>query len=147
MSYSDINRVVLVGRLTSDPELRALPSGAELCSLRVACNRSRKEADGSYSATPNFFSVSVFGTQAQSVDRYLHKGSRVAIDGRLQWSEWEAGDGSKRQTVQIVADRVEFLDSPLTQTPDGADRLGDPGEESGHPLVGVGAGIEDDISF
>ena len=63
MSYSNINRVVLVGRLTSDPELRALPSGSNVCELRVACNTTRKTAEGDYTEKPNFFNVSVFGSR------------------------------------------------------------------------------------
>jgi single-strand DNA-binding protein len=151
MSYSSINRVVLVGRLTRDPELRALPSGRTLCSLRVACNSLRKDPDGSYREKPNFFNVSVFGGHAESVSRYMRKGSRIGIDGRLEWSEWETADGSKRQAVDVVAGRIEFLDSPGGHLPDGgtADGAGedDPGEEPGRELAGVGAGIEDDIVF
>lgn len=151
MSYSDINKVILVGRLTRDPELRALPSGTALCSLRVACNRVRKELDGSYRESPNFFNVTVFGAQAESVSRYLHKGSRAAIDGHLEWGEWETDDGTKRQAVDVVAERVEFLDSPTSHPSDAGTGGGasdaDPGEEPGRELVGVGAGIDDEIAF
>lgn len=112
MSYSNINRVVLVGRLTRDPELRALQSGASVCSLRLACNSSRRDADGEYQERPNYFDVSVFGPQGESVERYMRKGSRVAVDGRLEWREWEGADEQRRQAVSIVAESVEFLDSP-----------------------------------
>ncbi len=112
MSNFTINRVVLVGRLTRDPELRALPSGTSVCGLRVACSSSRKDADGDYREKPNFFDVSVYGGAAESVSRYMRKGSRVAIDGRLEWREWESSDQQKRQAVSIVADTVQFLDSP-----------------------------------
>src|ERR1700674_1588079 len=108
MSYTDINRVVLLGRLTRDPELRALASGKSVCSLRVACNGYRKDGDA-YLERPNFFDVSVFGAQAENVDRYMHKGSRIAIDGRLEWSEWETSEQQKRQSVKIVAETVQFL--------------------------------------
>ena len=89
MSYPSINRVVVIGRLTRDPELRALPSGAGVCALRIACNSSRRDSAGGYSERPNFFDVSVYGTPAENVARYTRKGSRVAIDGRLEWREWE----------------------------------------------------------
>ena len=112
MAYFSINRVVLVGRLTRDPELRALPSGVSVCGLRVACSSSRKDADGDYREKPNFFDVSVYGGPAESVSRYMRRGSRVAIDGRLEWREWETSDQQKRQAVSIVADTVQFLDSP-----------------------------------
>jgi single-strand DNA-binding protein len=148
MSYTSINHVVLLGRLTRDPELRALPSGTALCNLRVACDSSRREPDGSYARKPNFFSVRAFGGQAESVARYLRKGSRVAIDGRLDWSEWETGEGARRQAVDIVAARVEFLDRP--DEDDGAAEhpvAEDPGEQPGRELVGVGLGSDDEFVF
>src|SRR6185369_12990735 len=104
-------RVVLVGRLTRDPELRSLPSGRSVCSLRIACNSSRKDADGAYQERPNYFDVSVFGAAGESVDQYTHKGSRVAVDGRLEWREWETAEQQKRQAVSIVADVVQFREA------------------------------------
>ena len=83
MSYFSINRVVLVGRLTRDPELRALPSGVSVCALRIACNSSRRDAEGDFHERPNFFDVSVYGASAESVSHYTRKGSRVGVDGRL----------------------------------------------------------------
>jgi single-strand DNA-binding protein len=152
MSYSNINRVVLVGRLTSDPELRALPSGLAVCSLRVACNTTRKNAEGDYTEKPNFFSVSVFGLAGESVHRYMSRGRRVAIDGRLEWREWETAEGAKRQTVEIVAESVQFLDgrgdnndSNGSTDGEGSAEEAEPGEE--RELVGVGSGIEDDLVF
>jgi len=142
MSGFSINRVTLVARLTRDPELRALPSGTSVCSLRVACNGVRRDADGDYSERPNYFDVSVYGAAADSVSRYTRKGSRVAIDGRLEWREWET-DQQKRQAVSIVADTVQFLDSPGTGTSD------EDGEgEEGSELVGAGIGAGDgDLAF
>ena len=83
MSYFNINRVVHVGRLTREPELRALPSGRSVCSLRVACNSARRDSDGEMQERPNFFDVNVYGAAADSVANYMHRGSRVGIDGRL----------------------------------------------------------------
>jgi single-strand DNA-binding protein len=143
MSYFSINRVVLVGRLTRDPELRALPSGTSVSSLRVACNSSKKDSDGSYSERPNFFDVSVYGASADSVSRYTKKGSRVAIDGRLEWREWETADQQKRQAVSVVADTVKFLDSPSDRSESGEGE-GDPGEEDG---AGAPVGAEEELVF
>jgi single-strand DNA-binding protein len=112
MSSFTINRVVLVGRLTRDPELRPLPSGLKVCGLRIACNSARRDAEGEFHDKPNYFDVSVFGASGENVARYVHKGSRVAIDGRLEWREWETPDGQKRQAVSVVADTVLFLDGP-----------------------------------
>ena len=107
---ANINRVVLVGNLTRDPEMKHLPSGTALCSLRIAVNTRRKDETGQWTDKPNYFDVSVWGNQGESCAQYLAKGRPVAIDGRLEWREWEATDGSgKRQAVEIVADSVQFL--------------------------------------
>jgi len=112
MAATNINRVVLTGNLTSDPELRSTNSGMALCKLRVACNTRRKD-NGEWVDKPNFFDVTVWGTQGENCARYLSKGRPVAIDGRLEWREWEAKEGGgKRQAVDIVADSVQFLSSP-----------------------------------
>ena len=119
MSYSSINRVVLVGRLTRDPELRTLPAGQPVCSLRVACNGARKDAEGDYHERPNYFDVSSFGAQAENVSRFMRKGSRVAIDGRLEWREWETAEQEHRQAVSVVAETIQFLDTPRGAGADG----------------------------
>jgi single-strand DNA-binding protein len=148
MSSFSINRVVLVGRLTKDPELRSLPSGVNACNLRVACNSTRRDAEGDYRDRANYFDVSVYGAAAENVERYTRKGSRIAIDGRLEWRGWETPDQQKRQAVSVVADTVLFLDSPgerseRGQSPEGESR-DDLGGVEDPELVGVGAGAGDD---
>ena len=106
---ANINRVVLVGNLTKDPELRHTPSGTAVCSLRIAVNSRRRDESGQWVDKPNYFDVSIFGNQAESSAQYLSKGRPVGIDGRLDWREWEAQDGSKRQAVQVIAESVQFL--------------------------------------
>jgi single-strand DNA-binding protein len=142
MSFSNINRVVLVGRLTRDPELRALPSGLSVCALRLACNTSRRDTEGEYHEKPNYFDISVFGASAENVDRYMRKGSRVAIDGRLEWREWESPDGQKRQMVSVVGDTVQFLDSPGEARREDDPSLDGEGTED-RELVGVATGEGD----
>ena len=105
----NINRVVLVGNLTRDPELRHTPSGTPVCSLRVAVNTRRKDETGQWVDKPNYFDVTVWGQQGENCAQYLSKGRPAAIDGRLEWREWEAQDGSKRESVEIVAESVQFL--------------------------------------
>jgi single-strand DNA-binding protein len=152
MSQFCINRVVLVGRLTREPELRALPSGTSVCSLRIACNSARRDASGELVERPNYFDVSVYGAPGESVAHYMHRGSRVAIDGRLEWREWETDEHHKRQAVSIVADSVQFLDSPTQPPSDGGSLDGptDSGEseeqDDERELVGVGVG-EADLVF
>jgi single-strand DNA-binding protein len=113
MAATNINRVVLTGNLTRDPELRSTGSGTSVCSLRVACNTRRKDpTTGDWTDKPNYFDVTVWGAQGENCATYLQKGRPVAIDGRLEWREWEAKDGSgKRQSVEIIADSVQFLGS------------------------------------
>src|SRR6516165_6320106 len=107
---ANINRVVLVGNLTRDPELRHTGGGTPVCSLRIAVNTRRKDgATGEWTEKPNYFDVTVWGNQGENCAQYLAKGRPVAIDGRLEWREWEAQDGSKRQAVEVIADTVQFL--------------------------------------
>jgi single-strand DNA-binding protein len=143
---ANINRVVLVGNLTKDPELRHTPSGTAVCQLRLAVNGRRRDESGQWVDKPNYFDVSIFGNQAETSAQYLSKGRPVGIDGRLDWREWDAQDGSKRQAVQIIADSVQFLGS-----------RGDPPEGGGgNQFVPAGAAAEsadfpqtadDDIPF
>jgi len=112
VAATNINRVVLTGNLTADPELRSLPSGMSVCSLRIACNTRRKNnGTGEWEDKPNYFNVTVWGAQGENCARFLSKGRPVALDGRLEWREWEAQDGTKRQAVDIIADSVQFLGS------------------------------------
>ena len=109
---ANINRVVLVGNLTRDPELRHTPSGTAVCKLRIAVNSRQKDSStGEWCEKPNYFDVTVWGNQGESCAQYLSKGRPVGVDGRLDWCEWEAQDGTKRQAVEIIADSVQFLGS------------------------------------
>lgn len=128
---ANINRVVLVGNLTKDPELRHTPSGTAVCSLRIAVNSRRRDESGQWVDKPNYFDVSIFGNQAESSAQYLSKGRPVGIDGRLDWREWEAQDGSKRQAVQIIAESVQFLGG-----------RGDSPEGGGNQFVPAGAAAD-----
>ena len=109
MAATNINRVVMTGNLTRDPELRSLPSGMSVCKLRLACNTRRKGAGGEWEDKPNYFDVTVWGAQGENCARFLAKGRPVAVDGRLEWREYETSDGQKRQAVDIIADSVQFL--------------------------------------
>jgi single-strand DNA-binding protein len=111
MAGTNINRVVLTGNLTRDPELRTTPSGTSVCSLRIASNTRRKDGSGNWVEKPNFFDVTVWGAQGENCANYLSKGRPIALDGRLEWREWEDPNGNKRQAVDIIADSVQFLGS------------------------------------
>ena len=135
---ANINRVVLVGNLTRDPELRHTPSGTAVCSLRLAVNSRRKDQTGQWVEKPNYFDVTVWDKQGESCTQYLSKGRPVAIDGRLEWREWDAQDGTKRQAVEIVADSVQFL---------GGRDGGDLGGGGGNQFVPAGATSGADADF
>jgi single-strand DNA-binding protein len=107
-----INRVVLVGNLTRDPELRTATSGTSVCRLRIACDaRWRNRETGELDERPNFFDVTVFGASGEACARFLAKGRPVAVDGRLDWHEWESGEGERRQAVGVIAESVQFLNA------------------------------------
>ena len=130
--------------------LRNTPSGMSVCSLRIAVNTRRKDnATGQWTEKPNYFDVTVWGNQGESCAQYLSKGRPVAIDGRLEWREWDAQDGTKRQAVEIIADNVQFLGGR-----DGGEGGG--GGGGGNQFVPAGAsqgsdadfqGADDDIPF
>jgi single-strand DNA-binding protein len=110
MATSNIVRAVVTGNLTADPDLRRLDSGAPVCVLRVAATTHRKDRDtGEWTPKPNYLTVKVFGAQGENASRYLAKGRAVAVDGRLDWREWDAPDGGTRQALEIIADTVQFL--------------------------------------
>jgi single-strand DNA-binding protein len=144
---ANINRVVLVGNLTRDPEVRQTPSGTPVCSLRIAVNSRRRDESGQWTDKPNYFSISVFGNQAESCGQYLSKGRPVAIDGRLDWREWQTQDGQKREAVEIVAESVQFLGSrgDAEQGGGGANQFVPAGAASGGDADFQGA--DDDIPF
>ena len=159
MAASNVNVVVITGNLTRDPELRHTGGGTAVCELRVAVNSRRKEGDN-WVDKPNYFDVVVWGAQGENCATYLQKGRPVAIEGRLDWREWEAKEGGgKRQAVQIIANTVQFLGSrdggggggqgngngggftPQSDVP------ADTSDFQGAGVGGGGGGSEDDIPF
>jgi single-strand DNA-binding protein len=109
VAATNINRVIITGNLTRDPELRSTNSGMSVCSLRIATNTRQKDPSGEWVDRAHYFSVTVFGAQGENCARFLSKGRPVAIDGRLQWREWQDKDGNKRESIEIVAESVQFL--------------------------------------
>jgi single-strand DNA-binding protein len=152
MAAKNINVVVLTGNLTRDPELRQTPSGMSVCSLRVACNTRRKDsASGEWVDKPNYFDVTVWGAQGENCATYLSKGRPVAIDGRLEWREWDDENGNKRQAVDIIADSVQFLghrkegENEAHFTPQSDVMANDDFQAT--PLGTAGGNPDDDIPF
>lgn len=103
----DLNKVLLYGNLTRDPELRALPSGMNVVNFSIATNRVFRDRDGKKQEQTDFHNIVVFGRQADTVSQYLKKGAGAFIEGRLQTRSWEK-DGKKMYRTEVVADRVQF---------------------------------------
>jgi single-strand DNA-binding protein len=154
MAATNINRVVLTGNLTHDPELRSLPSGTSVCKLRIAVNSRRKDESGQWVDKPNYFDVTVWGAQGENCANYLSKGRPVAVDGRLEWREYQTQDGQKRQAVDIIADSVQFLGSREDAGNGGSGRFtpqsdvpADTSDYQMAPAGGSGGAESDDIPF
>jgi len=158
VAASNINVVVITGNLTRDPELRSTPGGTSVCKLRVAVNSRRKDGQtGNWVDKPNYFDVTVWGAQGENCANYLSKGRPVAVEGRLDWREWEDKDGNKRQSVEIIANSVQFLGSrdggggngngftPPSDTP--ADTSDYDATPAGAAASEGGGGADDDIPF
>jgi single-strand DNA-binding protein len=157
VAATNINRVIVTGNLTRDPELRHAGETA-VCELRIAVNSRRRDEAGNWVDKPNYFNVKVWGAQGENCSTYLSKGRPVAIDGRLDWREWEDQSGNKRQTVEIIADRVQFLGSRDGSGPGGSgggngnqfaaqsDVPADTSDFEGSEPAGVSAS-DDDIPF
>ncbi len=162
LAASNVNVVVITGNLTRDPDLRHTGGGTAVCELRVAVNSRRKDGQtGEWVDKPNYFDVTVWGAQGENCATYLSKGRPVAVEGRLDWREWEAKEGGgKRQAVSIVANSVQFLGSrdgggqgapsgngggftPQSDVPADTSDF----EGAGVGSSGGGGGAEDDIPF
>lgn len=103
-----LNKAIIVGNLTRDPELKALPSGIQVTTMSVATNRVWKDKNGARQESADYHNVVVFGRQAETAAQYLKKGAQVLVEGRMQTRSWDAADGTKKYRTEIVADRVQF---------------------------------------
>lgn len=103
-----LNKALIIGNLTRDPEARTLPSGISVTSFSVATNRVWKDKNGQKQENTDYHNIVVFGRQAETVAQYLKKGSSVLVEGRIQTRSWEGSDGVKKYRTEIVADRVQF---------------------------------------
>ncbi len=116
-----MNKAILVGNLTRDPELKTTPSGVSVCTFTIAVNRRFTSADGERHA--DFIPIVVWRVQAENCGKYLKKGSKVAVCGMIQTRSYEANDGGKRYVTEIVADEVQFLDNAGSS---GGNKFGEP---------------------
>jgi single-strand DNA-binding protein len=150
----NINRVIITGNLTRDPELRSTNNNT-VCSLRVAVNgRRRNPSTEQWEDQPNYFDVTVWGAQGENCAKFLSKGRPIAVDGRLQWREWTDKEGNKRQSVDIIAESVQFLGGREDAGNGNGFSSSARAQESDVPIdtgdferTPVGAGADDDIPF
>ena len=106
---TSLNKVLLVGNLTKDPERRFVPSGQAVANLRMATNRKYKAGSGEWKEEVTYVSIEVWGKSAEACGEYLKKGSPLLVEGRLKLKEWTAQDGQKRSLLEVVSERVQFL--------------------------------------
>ncbi len=155
---ANYNRVLLMGNLTRDPELRYIPSGSAVVNLRLAVNRTYKNQSGESKEEVTFVNVVVWAKQAENCAEYLSKGRPIFVEGRLQSRQWETDDGQKRSVLEVVADRVQFLgkrsdgeserSSGESERSSGESERGrGAGEGEAQPVNGGSTGAEDDIPF
>lgn len=140
-----INRVVVSGNLTRDPELSVTGGGMAILKMGIAVNDRRKnQQSGEWEDVPNFFDVTVFGARAESLSRFLSKGSKIAVEGKLRWHSWEdKNTGDKRSKVEIIADDIEFMSSREGSSGSG----GGYSAPSSRPAASSDPAVDEDIPF
>ena len=152
---ASLNKVILIGNLTRDPEVRFLPSGKALTELRLAISSKYKTAAGEEKEEVCFINVAVWGKQGEACGQYLSKGSPLLVEGRLKYDEWEK-DGVKHNRLSVVADRTQFIGPPKrsAEYQDGADPAGGAtasrgvaSPPSGAASEATAAGDEDNLPF
>jgi single-strand DNA-binding protein len=133
------NRVVLIGNLTRDPQLRQIPSGTSVTELGLATNERYRNREGETAERVCFVDIVVWGRQAETCEQYLSKGSPVLVEGSLQLDQWLSSEGSKRSKIRVRADRVRFMGRPS-----GSTHAAPAPAEASVPAGGAAAGDEDD---
>jgi len=142
-----VNKVILVGNLGNDPDLRTTPSGSSVCEFRIATNESWNDKDGQRQERTEWHRVVVWGKRAEICNKYLSKGRQVYLEGRLRTRSWEDKEGNKRYTTEIIANDVQFLSGG------GAGGPGRGGSDESPPFGDSdaggfgGGGADDDIPF
>ena len=150
-----VNKVILVGNLGADPDMRYTPSGAGVCELRLATNESWTDKTGQKQERTEWHRIVVWGKRGEVCGKYLSKGRQVFVEGRLRTRSWEDKDGNKRYTTEIIANDVQFLGGRDSGPRGGGDDMAPPAEpdygggggDSGGGGGGYGGGPDDDIPF
>ena len=153
---ANFNKVILMGNLTRDPQLRFLPSNTEVCDFGLAINRRYRGQDGELKDETCFVDVDVFGKQAKTISQYMTKGRAILVEGRLRFRQWTTEDGQKRNKLSVVAERFQFIGGRgeggggAQQAPPEREAAGAPGpaaEAGAAPLDEAPPATDDDIPF
>ncbi len=136
-----LNKAIIIGNLTRDPEMKALPSGMSVTSFSVATNRVWKDKNGAKQEAADYHNVVVFGRQAETSAQYLKKGSSVLVEGRMQTRSWDGADGKKLYRTEVIADNIQFGSRP---TDGGAGSFGGGASNGGNAAAGASAKKADD---
>ena len=142
---ASFNRALLLGNLTRDPELRYIPSGQAVATFTVACNRTYLAQSGERKEEVSFIRIVTWGKQAENCNEYLKKGSSVFVEGRLQSRSWEAADGTKRSTIEVVAQTIQFLGRPAGKAPASDEERSVPAPEESIIEDGFGSPAESKV--
>lgn len=139
-----VNKAIIYGNLTKDPELKSLPSGIEVVSFSVATNRVWKDKNGAKQEAADFHNVVAFGKTASLISQYMKKGSAIYVEGRLQTRSWDGADGKKNYRTEIVVEKMQF--GPA-KGGTGASRATSESQDPGPEVVEGEAVNVDDIPF
>jgi single-strand DNA-binding protein len=145
------NKVILMGNLTRDPEMRVTPSGLSICKMGLAVNRSYTTRDGERREEATFVDVDAFDKQAEVIAKYMSKGSPILVEGRLKFDQWES-DGQKRSKLSVVLDRFEFVGGPRDGNEGGGfEKSAPPARDSGAsasaPKADAPDSLDQDVPF
>jgi single-strand DNA-binding protein len=143
----EMNKVFLIGNLTRDPDIRYIPSGTAVSEFDIAVNRRYKNKNGEAKDETAFINIETWGKTAEFCSQYLKKGRRIFVEGRLRQDSWEAQDGTKRQRIRVVAERVQFADfkpGAAAAAPESADQPTETTTEAG---ADKSEGVDDDLPF
>ena len=143
MSKGTVNKVILVGRLGSDPDIRYTPGGAAVANFNIATDRAWKDKDGNWQNETTWHRIVLWSRQAEFAKEYVKKGNRVYVEGRLQNREWEDQNGQKRHVTEVVAFDIQLLES-AAQRGESPPPLGSPPEDSSSS---EDPGAPDDVPF
>lgn len=147
---ASLNKVLLIGNLTRDPEVRMLSSGRPVCNFGLALNRNYKDSEGNKKEEVTFIDVECFGPRAEAVARFFSKGRPIFVEGRLKLDQWESKEGEKRSAIRVVLDNFEFVDSGKSDSNSYSHNISEVPEKSSvkpNTPPPVDEGLEEDVPF